>query len=234
MTTQAPTTITRRVLISFLVISLVFSFFPLLVAWRFDWWQGWVYGIVILVNSILSRLLLARRQPDLLAERAKAMNHPNAKAWDRVLAPLAASLGPLLTLILCGLDRRYSLSPEFPSWLQWGALLLIILGCVLGSWALLENRFFSGVVRIQTERGHTVVDSGPYRIVRHPGYTGALVVYLATPVLLNSLWGAVPALLTIALFVLRTALEDKTLQAELPGYAEYARRTRYRLLPGIW
>lgn len=234
MTTSTHPKVTLRMVISFLVISLLFSFFPLLVAGRWNWWQGWAYGIIILVNSILSRLLVARQHPDLLAERGKAMNHPDAKAWDKLLSPLVGSLGPLVTLIVCGIDQRFSLTAPFPSWLHLSGLALIFLGCVFGSWALVENRFFSGMVRIQTERGHTVVDSGPYRIVRHPGYAGALVVFLATPVLLDSAWGAAPAVLTTAILVLRTALEDRTLQAELPGYSEYTRRTRYRLLPGIW
>lgn len=234
MATKALQEVPRRMLISFLVVSLAFSFLPLLVAGRWDWWQGWAYGGVMLANTILSRVLVARRNPDLLAERGKAMDHPDAKAWDRILAPLAASVMPLVCLILCGIDQRFGLTAPFPGWVHPAALVLVLLGCVFGSWALVENRFFSGMVRIQHERGHRVVDSGPYRIMRHPGYAGALVAFLGTPVLLNSIWGIIPAVVLSALFVVRTALEDQTLQAELPGYAEYARRTRYRLLPGIW
>jgi protein-S-isoprenylcysteine O-methyltransferase Ste14 len=108
------------------------------------------------------------------------------------------------------------------------------LGYVLSSWALLENRFFSGVVRIQKDRGHQVVSTGPYGFVRHPGYAGALLAYLVTPVLLDSTWAFIPAVLMAGVVILRTALEDRTLQEELPGYKDYARKTRYRLLPGIW
>jgi protein-S-isoprenylcysteine O-methyltransferase Ste14 len=99
---------------------------------------------------------------------------------------------------------------------------------------LIENRFFSGMVRLQTDRGHQVVSSGPYQWVRHPGYAGVLLVYLATPVFLDTSWAFLPTGFTMILFVIRTALEDRFLQDELEGYRDYARRVRYRLLPGIW
>jgi protein-S-isoprenylcysteine O-methyltransferase Ste14 len=114
------------------------------------------------------------------------------------------------------------------------ALAIILSGYILGSYALIENRFFSGVVRIQTERGHYVVSSGPYRWLRHPGYAGAVLAYLATPFFLDSWWAFLPAVLLTILLVIRTALEDRTLQDELTGYYDYARRVRFRLLPGVW
>jgi len=114
------------------------------------------------------------------------------------------------------------------------ALIVMLLGYLLGSWALIENRFFSGVVRIQTDRGHRVVSTGPYRLIRHPGYAGALWAYLAIPLLLDSAWAFIPALLLVGVLVLRTALEDRTLQEELPGYKEFARKTRFRLIPWVW
>ena len=114
------------------------------------------------------------------------------------------------------------------------AILMIILGYILGSWALLENRFFSGVVRIQKDRGHHVISSGPYHFIRHPGYAATLWAYLFTPLLLDSAWAFIPGFLLIGVLVIRTALEDQTLHEELPGYKDYARKTRYRLLPGIW
>jgi len=114
-----------------------------------------------------------------------------------------------------------------------GAIVLV-LSSLFGTWAMLANRFFSAVVRIQTDRGHTVVTTGPYRFVRHPGYAAGVLGYLAMPLLLNSLWASILALLTIALIIVRTKLEDDTLQAELPGYVDYTQQTRYRLLPGVW
>jgi protein-S-isoprenylcysteine O-methyltransferase Ste14 len=114
------------------------------------------------------------------------------------------------------------------------ALAVIIIGYIVASYALYENKFFSGVVRIQTERDHQVVSSGPYRVVRHPGYSGALLTYLATPFFLDSMWALLGVLAFTVITVIRTRLEDQTLQAELDGYADYAGRVRYRLLPGVW
>jgi protein-S-isoprenylcysteine O-methyltransferase Ste14 len=111
---------------------------------------------------------------------------------------------------------------------------VLLLGYSFSSSAIVENRFFSGTVRIQSERGHHVVSTGPYRFVRHPGYAGALWGYLVIPLLLDSAWTFIPAVLLVGVLILRTALEDKTLQEELPGYKEFAQKTRYRLVPGLW
>jgi protein-S-isoprenylcysteine O-methyltransferase Ste14 len=114
------------------------------------------------------------------------------------------------------------------------ALVIILAGNALGSYALFENRFFSGIVRIQTERGHQVISTGPYRWMRHPGYAGVLLLYLATPIFLDSRWAFLPALFLTVVLLIRTNLEDKALQNELEGYWAYANRVRYRLLPGVW
>ncbi len=113
-------------------------------------------------------------------------------------------------------------------------LALLLAGYALASYALIENAYFSGMVRIQTDRGHQVVSSGPYRWVRHPGYTGALLAYLGTPLLLDSIWALLPAVFLTVALIIRTRLEDQTLQAELDGYRDYAQRVRYRLLPPVW
>ncbi len=117
---------------------------------------------------------------------------------------------------------------------QIGALLLVIAGHALVVWATGVNAYFSQVVRIQTERGHTVVSNGPYRYVRHPAYAGAILLVLSAPIALGSWWALIPGAICAVLMILRTALEDKTLQAELPGYLEFTQHTRYRLLPGVW
>ena len=124
--------------------------------------------------------------------------------------------------------------PPLPGWIPFTALVVLALATILGDWAFIENQFFSGTVRIQTERGHHVIDTGPYRYVRHPGYVSAIWTFLAIPPFFGSLWGLIPAIITFALFILRTALEDKTLQEELPGYKEFTQRTSFRLLPGVW
>lgn len=145
-------------------------------------------------------------------------------------------LSGALIPLAAGLDAKYGWSvTDYSTSVELVALLFIVVGYVIGSWALLENRFFSGTVRIQKERDHHVVSTGPYAVVRHPGYVSALFTCFATPLLLDSPWTFVPVVFMAVVLVIRTALEDRTLQEELLGYKEYAaRKTKYRLLPGIW
>jgi protein-S-isoprenylcysteine O-methyltransferase Ste14 len=224
---------TPRILLRMFVVVFLFPLLPMFIAGDWMWWEAWTYALLSSVGFVVSRVLAAQRHPDILEERARSMDLEDAKPWDKILAP-GLALGNLLILIVAGLDRAFSWTNPFPLTLKIFSIVVILLGYVLGSWALIENRFFSGVVRIQKDRGQHVVSSGPYRFIRHPGYAGALWVYLVTPLLLDSVWAFIPALLLIGVLVLRTTLEDKTLQEELPGYEEYTRRTRYRLLPGIW
>jgi len=223
-----------RDLLSFLVITAFFALIPLLVVGRWDWWQGWVYAGLMLFSTLASRALALRKNPGILAERANSLTAPGVKSWDKKLVPLVGMLGPLLILLVSGLDVRFGWSPALSGWIPLAALVVLALGLLLGTWAFLENKFFSGTVRIQTERGHHVIDTGPYRFVRHPGYAGSIWTFLAMPVFLGSLWGLIPAVLTGILLIIRTALEDKTLQEELPGYKQFTQKTRYRLFPGIW
>ncbi len=226
-------TFSLRVVVLMLLVVVVFPFLPLLISWRWNWWEAWVYAIISVLGFAVSRMLAGRRNPGLLAERARFMAHKDAKPWDRLLSPLVG-LGSVFILLAAGLDASFGGSPAFGLALKILALLIILDGYALSSYALIENRFFSGIVRIQTDRGHHVISGGPYRWIRHPGYAGALLVYLATPIFLDSAWAFVPAaLITIILFI-RTHLEDSTLQAELEGYADYAKRVRYRLIPGVW
>jgi protein-S-isoprenylcysteine O-methyltransferase Ste14 len=190
--------------------------------------------MLILFSTLSSRALAARKNPGILAERANSLSAENVKDWDKKMMPLVGILGPLTVLLVSGLDVRFGWSPVQLGWIAPAALVMLTLGLLFSTWAFVENKFFSGTVRIQTERGHRVIDTGPYQYVRHPGYASAILIYLATPVYLDSLWGLIPALLTAILFTLRAALEDKTLQEELPGYYGYAKRTKYRLFPGIW
>ena len=139
---------------------------------------------------------------------------------------------PLFTV--AGLDHRFAWSPEFPIWLNILGFILITVGYVFATWALIENRFFSVMVRIQKERGHVVCDSGPYKIVRHPGYAGNIWPLFGIALALSSIWTVVPVFVALVITVIRTKLEDRTLQKELPGYKDYATRVRYRLIPGIW
>lgn len=226
-------TFTLKVIVQLLIVVVVMPFLPLLISGAWSWWEAWVYALTAIIGFIVSRALAARRHPDILAERARSMELQDAKPWDRILAPMMA-FGSVFILIVAGLDKLYGWTSPFSLPIKIIALILILLGYVLGSWALMENRFFSGVVRIQTNRDHQVVTTGPYRFIRHPGYVGVLWTYLAMPFFLDSLWALIPAVLTFAASILRTAWEDKTLQEELPGYKEYAQKTKYRLFPGIW
>jgi protein-S-isoprenylcysteine O-methyltransferase Ste14 len=226
-------TFSARVVVQLLIFVVVIPFLPLLISGRWDWWEAWVYAIIYILGFVLSRMLAARRHPDLLAERARFTQHEDAKPWDKWLAPSVGLGGGLIPLV-AGLDALFDWSPTFGLPVKILALAIILAGYALGSYALIENRFFSGMVRIQTDRGHHVVSSGPYRWLRHPGYAGALLAYLATPFFLDSLWAFLPAVLLTILLVIRTALEDRTLQDELTGYYDYARRVRFRLLPGVW
>lgn len=231
--TTPPKTFTPRLILQMLMFIVLVPFLPLLISWNWSWWEGWAYAAIGILGFALSRALAARRHPDLIKERARFGRQPDAKPWDKLLSPLVG-LGSGLIPLVAGLDARFSWSPAFAVDLKALALLVILAGYALGAYALIENRFFSGVVRIQTERGHHVISGGPYRWLRHPGYAGALWCYLATPFFLDASWALIPAALIIVLLVLRTALEDRTLQQELPGYREYAQKVRYRLLPGVW
>lgn len=198
------------------------------------WWQAWAYSLLFASAGIGLRLLAERRHPGLMAERARLSRARGVKSWDRLLAPLMAlSLG-LPLFVVAGLDHRFEWSPDFPSWLNLLGLLLASAGYAFTGWALLENRFFSSVVRIQSERGHVVCDTGPYRFVRHPGYSGGVLPPFAMVLALDSVWTLIPATAAVVIAVLRTTLEDRTLQEELPGYREYADRVRYRWIPGIY
>ncbi len=222
-----------RLILQMLFFIVVAPFLPLLIAGRWGWWEAWAYAIISIAGFVISRVLAARRHPDLIAERAQHMRQANIKPWDKRLSAWLM-LGGILVLLVAGFDARFGWSPAFGWPVTALALVMIVAGYALSSYALIENRFFSSTVRIQAERGHHVVSSGPYRWVRHPGYAGGLLAYLATPLLLDAPWAFMPTLLVVALTIIRTALEDKTLQEELEGYRAYAERVRYRLLPGVW
>ena len=205
-----------------------------LCAGDFGWWQAWVYGVLLFLAGVGGRIMAEIRHPGILAERVNMQKAQDAKSWDKILAPLMAISLTFPLLIVAGLDHRYGWTPLFPAWVNILGLVLIALGYAFATWALVENRFFSTTVRIQTDRGHSVCDSGPYRVVRHPGYAGNLLGVAGIIMALNSLWTLIPAVVALVIAVIRTALEDKTLHEELPGYREYARRVRYRLFPGIY
>jgi protein-S-isoprenylcysteine O-methyltransferase Ste14 len=176
-------------------------------------------------------IVILRVNPDLLAERLGPRK--GAKRWDTAILSVLGIV-QLARYIIAGLDQRFDWTGGFPLAAQIAALVLCVLGYALFVWAIASNAYFSQVVRIQFQRGHIVATGGPYRYVRHPAYAGAILYELAVPVLLSSWWSFIASALGAILLILRTALEDRTLKAELTGYADYARQVRHRLLPGAW
>jgi len=225
--------LTPSYVIQLLLFIIVIPFLPLLISWSWDWWEAWVYGFINVLGFAISRAIVAKRNPDLISERAQFMKHENVFNWDKILAPLVVLGGGFIPLV-AGLDELLKWSPAFSIHIKIIALAIILTGYIWGSYALIQNRFFSGMVRIQSDRGHQVITSGPYRWMRHPGYAGAIWTYLASPLFLDSGWAFIPAVFLVIVLVIRTSLEDKVLQAELEGYSEYADKVRYRLFPGVW
>jgi protein-S-isoprenylcysteine O-methyltransferase Ste14 len=230
---EQPKTITLRIILQLIFFVIIVPSLPLIISRRWDWQQAWFYALLTILGFIVSRRIAARRHPGLIAERARFMQQEDAKSWDKRLVLLISAFN-LLALIVAGLDKLFSWSPAYSLSATILAAPLVLAGYLFSSWAIIENRFFSGMARLQSERGHQVISSGPYRWVRHPGYAGGLLTMLATPVLLGSAWAILPTLLLALVMLRRTQLEDRFLQEELPRYREYAQRVRYRLLPGVW
>ena len=209
----------------------VFLAILLVSAGHLGYWQAWAYAALSIVMNLCTRLTL-RSNPEVAKERAKPGK--GAKGWDKALLGLG-SLLTLVTLVVAGLDSgRFHWLPLLSGVWFIAGMALAAAGTVIFLLAMKENRFFSAVVRVQTDRGHTVCSTGPYGIVRHPGYVGMIIGTLGLPFLLMSLWSGIPALLSSILLVARTRLEDAALEKELLGYREYQRITRFRLLPGVW
>ena len=213
-----------QVVITYLVLAAILFISSGYLNWIWAWaYLGLGLGILVVNAAILPA--------ELIAERGQPRD--NAKRWDRVLTTLAG-LPTLGAPIVAGLDNRFGWSPQLAPAIHLVGLALFVLGQGLFSWAMASNKYFSTLVRIQTDRGHAVATNGPYRYVRHPGYTGYIVSFVGMSLALGSLWAIIPSGLLACLLIVRTALEDRTLQDELSGYRDYAQRVRYRLLPGIW
>lgn len=193
--------------------------------------MGWAWLIIHTAVIVISTLLLPI-DPELADERTHIKE--GVKRWDKIIVIPTQIFMPLGFLVLAGLDMRFRWSPPLPLWVQVLALVLTGLGYLLSVWASSVNKFYSRFVRIQTERGHHVISNGPYKTIRHPGYTGIIIFMLTTALALDSLWTLTLSGALSLLLIIRTALEDKTLQEELDGYTEYARKVRYRLVPWVW
>ncbi|MBU4228086.1 isoprenylcysteine carboxylmethyltransferase family protein [bacterium] len=198
-------------------------------AGRWDYWYGWAYFLLWIYAVLFSWLIIPS---ELVQERIKP--GPGSKKWDYVFYAFYLPLTYIIPLIAALDGGRYHWTGDFPLWVNVLAFIIIFLGYSLEILSLWKNRFFSSTVRIQKERGHCVIDKGPYAFIRHPGYAGVIISSFGIAIALNSLWALIPAGLYTIAFIIRTYLEDVTLQKELPGYADYAARVKYRLLPRIW
>lgn len=196
-----------------------------------DWPRAWCYLLAALVLEVLALSLLAFLAPDTLNHRGAF--GVGVKRFDKAFIALWLALA-LVTPAVAGLDAVRFRWSSLPWFLFYGGLVVRVLASLFANWAMVENKHFEQFVRIQEERGHRVVTTGPYRFVRHPGYVAAVVGALTTPLMLGSAWTFIPAGLVALLFVVRTHLEDQTLRRELHGYQQYAQRTRFRLVPGVW
>ena len=210
---------------------LLYASFIFLGAWRLMYWQALLYVATALVGATLSSLLVPSGS-DITAERASKA--AAGQDWDkRILG--AYFLVSVVTFVIAGLDSgRFGWSGAVPLGVTVAGVVLMLLGQLIFAVAKRQNQFFSSTVRIQHERGHRVCDTGLYQYVRHPGYLGMLIALLAFPLLINSYWAFIPAACGAALLLIRTAIEDRVLTAELPGYREYAARTRWRLIPAVF
>lgn len=200
-------------------------------AGRLNYWQGWVYAGLSTLRLLVARIVLSN-QSELLDERAQP--GPGVKQWDKFLYILKI---PIISAIIVigSLDAgRFGLTPDIPLGIYIGFVTINILGHGINLWAMRVNRYFSSMVRIQTDRGHEVITDGPYRYIRHPGHLGVILIQLSSAIILGSLWALIPSVMLTVLVFIRTYFEDKTLRAELPGYKEYAGTVRYKIIPYIW
>lgn len=198
---------------------------------RLDWSPGWFFVAFLIVVYGISALVLWRVNP--VIYRARSRFQPGTKHWDRIL--LALMLPAMVAEIpVATLDAGRMFWSAVPFSIVVFGYVLIAAGIALSAWAQAVNRFFEPGVRIQRERGHHVITSGPYQFVRHPGYVGALMIFVGVAFALASWWALIPAAFATAILILRTSWEDALLGTELDGYADYTRYTRFRLVPGIW
>ena len=213
------------VILTFLMAALLFGS-----AGTLAWTRGWILQGITLLILLVNFLVLIRVNPEVIAARGKGGG--GTKTFDRILA-VALGLSLLAIPLVCGLDERFGWSDLGTGWLIAGVV-LYVLGSIPILWSMAVNKHLEQTVRIQTDRDHQVVQSGPYAIVRHPMYVGVIAQNVGTPLILASVWALAPVGFLLLTLLIRTALEDRTLHAELPGYPEFAKRTRYRLFPGLW
>jgi protein-S-isoprenylcysteine O-methyltransferase Ste14 len=205
----------------------IFALVVLLPAWKWDYWQGWLYLLILYIPIFFVLYYLLKNDPALLQRRMRMREKESVQRRIIVLSLVYF----LVAFTIPGLDVRFGWS-KVPSWVSLVADVLVLIGYMTFVWVLMVNSYLSRTVEV--EAGQKVVSTGPYAIVRHPMYAGISLMYVATPVALGSFWALIPALFIVPLLVVRLRNEEQVLLRDLPGYAEYTQKVKYRLLPGIW
>jgi protein-S-isoprenylcysteine O-methyltransferase Ste14 len=203
-----------------------------LLAGTLAWPAAWIYMTIVTAVIAVYSAIVFTLHPDLIEERKRPPS--DAKAWDKPFVAVVAGVGPLGLFVLCGLDHRFGWSPLLSAAVTSAGLAMVAAGGALSNYAVAHNRFFSALVRIQRDRGHQVIDTGPYQYVRHPGYVGSILHMFGTALALGSLWAIGLAAGVSLVLGVRTALEDRALRTELEGYEDYAAHVKYRLIPWLW
>lgn len=224
-----------KVWVSFVIRMTLFTVMLMWPAGTLYWWEAWVIVGLWAIYGVVITCYLLRHDPALLVERLKLVPlHKEQKAWDKVIMLLFFIAG-LGLYIVPGFDVvRYEWSESLPLWMKILAMLIHLPCFVLLGWVMRENTYLAQVVKIDKARGHHVITTGPYALVRHPMYTIIIILLFAVPVALGSRFALFLAVFLTVLLIVRTYLEDRTLHAELQGYPEYAKQTRYKLIPGLW
>ena len=205
-----------------------------LVAGRMDIYRAWLWAIVTFLYYVGGMMVILKVNPQLLNERGGWNRKKDTKLWDKVLLQIFGTIGLYFHTVLMALDvGRFEWSILSP-WFILPGMILLTGGFNLLYWAMAENTHFETTVRIQYDRNHRVITTGPYRIVRHPGYAGLIIVNFGSSMILGSLYGFITAFATLIVLGIRTWLEDRTLATELDGYQAYREKVKYRLFPLIW
>lgn len=219
----------------FTVRMLLFAVALLWPAGTLYWWEAWVVITLWTVFGVALTYYLLRHDPALLLERLKFVPlHKNQKVWDKAII-LPFFIAAISLYIMPGLElMRYQWTEPLPLWIKISAMIIHVPCFWMLGRIMRENTFLSQVVKIDDARGHKVISTGPYALVRHPMYIVVIALLFATPVALGARYTLLLSIFLSLLLVVRTCLEDRTLHAELEGYSEYAKQTPYRLIPGVW
>ena len=229
---RVPTAVLRRGILSLGVFFIVLGVLIFLPAGDIRWSKGWLFILVFFTLTVPAVVYLWRANPDIFAARSKVFR-AGTKRWDKVIMALLFFSLTAVFIVVAFDSGRFHWS-SVPPWLIVLGYILLCIGYFISIWAESVNKFAEPSVRIQTERGHKVIDTGPYALVRHPLYLGGLFLMVGIPLTLGSFWAFIPAAAATLVLLVRTVLEDRTLHKELAGYKEYAARVPHRLIPGIW